>query len=242
METIENKLETAALAVVRLGSALDLVLNAGANLPGSAGAGTDRDAKARRAFAYALTAGRAAFERARIDCAGILVDDADETPRTAADCTPAARAALASYESAGRWAHLGEHVGASDVCMDCSNALADFRDGWQLCAPCHDKRDARARNGGFVDEPAEPAPAPAAPRLLGQCETTDPDGDGGARFFIYEHTMEPDALKAWAAARYPGEHCRHAYDCCGRTYNRTGTVAAESDGVALIRQRWIRNI
>lgn len=36
--------------------------------------------------------------------------------------------------------HLGEHVGHSDVCMDCRAALADFGTGWQLCEPCRQLR------------------------------------------------------------------------------------------------------
>lgn len=41
----------------------------------------------------------------------------------------------------GMYDHLGEHVGASDVCMDCRNALTDV-DGWQLCKPCYKIRQA----------------------------------------------------------------------------------------------------
>ena len=59
--------------------------------------------------------------------------------------------------SKAQYAHLGEHVGASDVCMDCRDALADFSTGYQLCGECRVKRAARI--AGDLCDPNNCTPA-----------------------------------------------------------------------------------
>lgn len=90
--------------------------------------------------------------------------------------------------------HLGEHVGASDVCMDCRSELAAFTTGWQLCEQCR-RRQASAWEEMLSDDPTNATPAAQEQHRRSITQLVDNDLWTLTEYLAWINRPEPGVMK-----------------------------------------------
>jgi hypothetical protein len=67
--------------------------------------------------------------------------------------------------------------------------------------------------------------------------------ESGYRIITLQHNdAAMPLLQQYVENNYPGSHCQHEYDCCGRTYESKGHIIYSDHDVAIVRVGWHINI